>query len=107
MENNITRSSRDAWSGTGLVEKPSHYDHEMRVNGQVMGYIRHGVGEVGVIRRSEYSWSVKPPNQPLYPLDANDVECAPRKKNEEPKAQDTQATQPSTSELVVALNALP
>ena len=29
------------------------------------------------------------------------------KKNEEPKAQDTQATQPSTSELVVALNALP
>ena len=30
-----------------------------------------------------------------------------KKKNEEPKAQDTQATQPSTSELVVALNALP
>ena len=79
----------------------------MRVNGQVMGYIRHGVGEFGVIRWSEYSWSVKPPNQPLYPLDANDVECGPRKKNEEPKAQDTQATQPSTSELVVALNALP
>ena len=45
----------------------------------------------------------------LYPQDANDVECVPRKKTDDQKAQDldTQATQPPTSELVVALKALP
>ena len=64
-----------------------------------MGYIRHGVGEVVVIQPRDLSWSVKPPNQPLYP----------RKNVEEPKAQalDMQATQPPTSELVIALKALP
>ena len=72
-----------------------------------MGYKRQTRLEVRVIQPRDLSWSVKPLNQPLYPLDANDVECVVRKKNlEEAKAQalDMQATQPPTSELVIALN---
>ena len=71
-----------------MVKKRSHHDHERRVDGQVMGYIRHGVGEVGVIQPRDQSWSVKPPNKPLYPLDANDIECVVRKeilRNQKPK----------------------
>ena len=70
-----------------MVEKISHHHQEMRVDGQVMGYIRHGAGEVGVIRPRDKSWSVKPPNQPLCRRDANDVEFVPRKRtrNKKPK----------------------
>ena len=104
----ITPPSRDAWSGPELVEKRSHHDHERRVDGQVMGYIRNEVVKGKFIQPRDPSWSVKPLNQTLYPRDANDVECAPRKKNDDQKAQDldAQATQPPTSELVVALKAL-
>ena len=79
MENHLTRSSRDVWRGAGLVEKRLHRDHERRVDGQVMGYISHGVGEVRVIQPRDQSWSVKPLSQPLYPLDANEVEPVPRR----------------------------
>ena len=42
------------------------------------------------------------------PLDANDVEPVPKKKQKKTtKDLETQAAQPPTSELVVALNALP
>ena len=73
-----------------------------------MGYIRNEVVKGKFIQPRDPSWSVKPLNQTLYPRDANDVECAPRKKNDKQKAQDldAQATQPPTSELVVALKAL-
>ena len=110
MENHLTRSSRDAWRGAGLAEKRSHHDHKRRVDGQVLGYKRQTRLEVRVIQPRDQSWNVKPPNPLRCHRDANDVECLVRKKKlEEAKAQapDMQATQPPTSELVIALKALP
>ena len=107
VENHLTRSSRDPWRGAGLVEKRSHHHHERRVNAQVMGYIRRERIEVRLIRQSDSS-----PNQATQPAavpTGRKRRRASSKKNEDPKAQDldTQATHPTTSELVVALKALP
>ena len=69
-----------------MVEKRSHHDHERRVDRQVMGYKRQTRLEVRVIQPRDLSWSVKPLNQPLYPLDANDVKPVPKRtKNKKPK----------------------
>ena len=72
VENHLTRSSRDAWRGPGLVEKRAHHDHETQGDAQVLGYKRQARRSLRVI--SVEGWSVKPLNLLLCLRDANDVE---------------------------------
>jgi len=51
QQHHPTITRRMEWSGIGGKNiTPSSRD---AADGQILGYIRHGVGEVGVIRRSE------------------------------------------------------